>query len=242
VSDDALLLHDHFDNFSVGGLGTWTTTLDNLSPGFVDVYLYAPSNSAVSTGNMVVNGIAVEEIEGQEPGTLVEGVTFILTRARIIDGENCLTINGSEASSIMGISGHSGLQLLAIAEPPSPRMFLYNGFTTDNLLTFETHGVGYFYDMATDGGEIWIGVKNGRCIGRSTQGGAPNTFEKIKMPIPPGQSSSFQLVSIVYANDRFVCITNPTGYLDQPFSRTFYSTDGLVWTESGLNGLDDSRV
>jgi hypothetical protein len=98
VSDDELLLHDHFDAFDFDVAGsTWTVTLDNLSPGFVDVYLYAPSNSAVSTGNMVVNGIAVEGIEGQDPGTLVEGVTFIRTHARIIDGENRLTINGSDA-------------------------------------------------------------------------------------------------------------------------------------------------
>jgi hypothetical protein len=242
VSDDELLLHDHFDTFDVSGSSstTWTVTLDNLSPGFVDVYLYAPSNSAVSTGNTVVNGVVVEEIEGQQPGTLVEGVTFILTRARIIDGENRLTINGSDGSSML--SGLSALQLLAITEPPSPRMFLYNGFTTDNLLTLETHGGGHFYDMATDGGEIWIGVNRSRFIVRSTQGGAPGTFETIQVLVPPGQSAFFQINSIVYANDRFVCITDPAGYLDQSFSKTFYSTDGLVWTEGGLNGLDGSNV
>jgi hypothetical protein len=110
-SDDADLLL--FDNIYSASGNPWQVEFSALAHGDSILYLYAPGNPSVETGDMTVNGEAVEGIPGSSSsGTLVPGVSWTAVEVSIDDGT--LTIAGSGSS----FSGLAGLQI--VPEPSTP--------------------------------------------------------------------------------------------------------------------------
>lgn len=124
ANDDELLFDDNF--FQTSG-ATWNADLSGIAPGFYLVFLYAPSNGAVPSGAMTVNGVAVASIPGDTGGTLIEGTSWVGVGVEVTDGS--LAISGAGASA----SGLAGLQLVPLPEPGSVSM-LASGATLLTLL------------------------------------------------------------------------------------------------------------
>lgn len=106
--DDERLLFDHFFS-SVGA--TWTVGVSGLESGSYRVYLYAPSHSAVATGEMTLNGTPVASLSGDIGANLIEGVSYASVLAQLTDGK--LAISG--VVDVHG--GLAGLQVVPLPEP-----------------------------------------------------------------------------------------------------------------------------
>jgi len=89
--------------------GTWTVNLAGLTNGIYEVFLYAPGNPAVATGNMLVNGIAIASIPGDSTCGLSEGVSWVSVTIAVVDGT--LSLMGDWAGSGFDYAGLAGLQL-----------------------------------------------------------------------------------------------------------------------------------
>jgi hypothetical protein len=115
ASDDAeRLLFDHFFS-SVGA--TWTVDVRGLESGSYRVYLYAPSHSAVSTGELTVNGTPVASLPGDIGANLIEGVSYASVLAELTDG----TLALSGVVDVYG--GLAGLQVVPLPEPGRAALF-----------------------------------------------------------------------------------------------------------------------
>lgn len=101
--DNQLLLCDNF--YSSDG-ATWDLTINGLRNGIYTLYIYAPSNSAVPTGDMTVNGIAVASIPGDSSYILTEGTSYVVVTLVSVTGGS-LTMSGFGAT----FSGLAGLQI-----------------------------------------------------------------------------------------------------------------------------------
>ena len=110
-----MLLFDNF--FSSDGL-TWQANVSGLAPVSYHVYLYAPSNPSVPSGDMTVNGAAVASIEGDTLGTLIAGTSYVMVPTVAAGGT--IAISGSASP----LSGLAGLQLVPVPEPDGPLALL----------------------------------------------------------------------------------------------------------------------
>jgi len=103
TSDSERLL---YDNFYVGGGDTWTVDFDGLADGSYLVLLYAPSNTVVPSGDMLVGGAPLDSIPGAADGILSKGTSY--TRVIVQVSGGTLAISGSGTT----FSGLAGLQLV----------------------------------------------------------------------------------------------------------------------------------
>ena len=103
TNDDGLLLRD---NFYVSNAGTWTVDVSGLAPGDYRIFLYASSNSATPTGNMLVEGVGVPSLFGDWDAVLIEGVSWAQVAVPITDGT--LNISGADTAA----SGLAGVQIV----------------------------------------------------------------------------------------------------------------------------------
>jgi hypothetical protein len=106
-NDDEELLQD---NFYSGNGNSWSANLSGLASGTYDVFLYAPSNSSVPTGDMTVGGVAVPSIPGNSGSTLIEGTSWVSVQVTVTDGT--LMISGAGTS----YSGLAGIQIVSAQE------------------------------------------------------------------------------------------------------------------------------
>ncbi len=106
------LLHD---NFLTTSSGAWSVSLTGLADGIYDLYLYDPSNSAVSSGSGSANGVSFTSINGAFNGSLISNVNYLRLSSVLVTG-GLLTTTGAEAG---GLSGLAGLQLVAQDVPPA---------------------------------------------------------------------------------------------------------------------------
>jgi hypothetical protein len=107
ADDTAKLLNDNF--YSNGT--SWSLDLDGLVPGFYRVYLYAPSNGAVTTGDVDVAGSVVPSLPGDVDGNLVQGVSWDAVDAESEDGTLAL------GATCSGFCGLAGIQVQYLPEP-----------------------------------------------------------------------------------------------------------------------------
>jgi hypothetical protein len=106
-----------FDNVFTTAGNVWSVAFSGLAHGDYDLYLYAPGNPSVSTGDLTVNGVSVVGIPGGGySGDLIEGTSYLVEPIHVDDGT--LTISGTGSS----FSGLAGLQLV-----PEPNRFLLLG-------------------------------------------------------------------------------------------------------------------
>ena len=105
----------HADNFFVFS-GAWSLTLTNLDAGVYDVYYYAPSNPAVSTGAFSINGTAVASLTGQV-GALIQGTNWDVLTGVTVGGANTLEISALGTS---GARGLAALQIVSTSQVPIP--------------------------------------------------------------------------------------------------------------------------
>jgi hypothetical protein len=110
---DELLLADNF--YSSGGAG-WDVQLTNLAAGAYLVYLYAPTNSLVSTGEMTLAEIPLAGIPGLANGALARGGSW--THFAIAHPGGTLALSGAGP----GFTGLAGLQLVPVPEADSRAM------------------------------------------------------------------------------------------------------------------------
>ena len=108
---DKLLGDNIFTNTPSGGL--WEVQLSGLSDGLYEIIIYAPSNTAVSTGLMTINGDLVGELPGTNPASLIDGVSYGIYSTIVSGG--LLDISGTTTGSDFSHSGIAGMQL-----SPSP--------------------------------------------------------------------------------------------------------------------------
>ena len=108
-NDDELLLNDNF--FSSSG-GSWSVSFSGLGNGDYAIYLYAPSNPVVPTGDVHVGAAPlVPSIPGDISSTLIEGTTWVRVVAPVTGGSLAISSAG------MPISGLAGLQIVPLPEP-----------------------------------------------------------------------------------------------------------------------------
>jgi hypothetical protein len=130
TNDDELLLNDNF--FSTGGAG-WSADLSRLDPGDYEVFLYAPSNAVVPSGDMTVGGVAVASIPGDTGSTLIEGTSWVSVPVTVADGS--LPISG-----VGSVSGLAGLQVVRLPEP-HPLLQLASGLAALLMLSHTRRAV-----------------------------------------------------------------------------------------------------
>jgi hypothetical protein len=104
-SDDEMLLEDNF--YSMDG-NSWSANLSGLVSGAYTVFLYAPSNPSVPTGDMAVGGVVVSSIPGSTGSNLIEGTSWVSAQVTVTDGT--LMISGAGAS----YSGLAGIQVVPV--------------------------------------------------------------------------------------------------------------------------------
>jgi len=98
-SNGALLLADNFYAQSID----WTAELSGLAPGGYRVYLYAPSNVSVPTGDMTVGGIPVSSLPGSPDSDLIEGTSWEDVLVSTSDGTLTLSGGGSVFTGLAGL-------------------------------------------------------------------------------------------------------------------------------------------
>ena len=108
TNGDELLLNDNFYGLITA---SWSADLTGLATGDYLVFLYAPSNTAVPTGDMTVGGVPVASISGDAGSTLIEGTSWVSVQVAVTGGP--LAISGARAGS----SGLAGLQVVPLPEP-----------------------------------------------------------------------------------------------------------------------------
>jgi len=110
-SNDQILLTDFF--FSTDG-NAWSVEFANLDAGLYDVYVYAPRNTIVSTGDFTVNGVSVSDLPGAE--TMIEDISYTVVSGVIVSGAETLSLL---STSTVGNRGLSGIQLVSVVPEPS---------------------------------------------------------------------------------------------------------------------------
>ncbi len=109
-----LLLKDNF--FGSHGQ-TWSLLISGLSDGLYDIYYYAPSNTAVSTGNFTINGVSQTSVLG-----VANAAGFVLGSTHgVAEGISVLggTMNIVSTSTV-SYRGLAGLQLVSRTAVPEP--------------------------------------------------------------------------------------------------------------------------
>ena len=91
------------DNYSASSY--WKIVVLNLTNGIYDLFLYAPSKGGIATGAMVVNGISVASIPGDDCG-LIEGGGWTRVTLEVQGGS--FWMNGNSTVPI----GLAGFQLM----------------------------------------------------------------------------------------------------------------------------------
>jgi len=104
VDADALVGDNFYTSY-----GAWTADLDGLTNGVYQVFLYAPHNNNVATGNMLVNGIAIESVLGASDCDLSEGIGSAWVTVTVVDGT--LSLIGDPAEIPTSHAGLAGIQL-----------------------------------------------------------------------------------------------------------------------------------
>ncbi len=103
----------------------WSVTLSNLENGLYQVYLYAPTNTAVPTRPFTVNGTPVANLTGANSDSLNQGSDWTKVAVEVTGGTLLVA-----SSSTSGSGGLSGMQLVAqgsepvVPEPTSVLLFL----------------------------------------------------------------------------------------------------------------------
>jgi len=111
-TNNELLLGDYFF-FSSG----WNVDFANLVDGLYNVYYYAPSSTAVSTGVFAINGTTVAELPGDSSSALIQGTSYdVFSGVNVVGGTLSLASTGGVLETNFGVAG---LQLILIPEPAS---------------------------------------------------------------------------------------------------------------------------
>ena len=130
IDDTYKLINDNFYTCS----GSWVVTISSLSNGLYNLYVYAPSNTIVSTGVMTINSNSASELTGtnSDPRQLINGVSYSMHQVDVADGT--LSLFGTTTGSSYSCAGLSGLQISPIStveidiKPGSdPNCFNING-------------------------------------------------------------------------------------------------------------------
>lgn len=149
-SDAAKLLDDHFHDCV--DPDEWSLAFSGLQDGLYDVYLYAPSNSAVGTGDMVVGGATVAEIPGA-PAPLDQGENWVRVPATVTGGT--LEIRGDGGA--FNCVGLAGVQLDHLDATPPPDTCEVEACVEDDFTMCLNAGrfrVTAEFDPANDGDEV----------------------------------------------------------------------------------------
>ena len=132
TNDAQRLLNDNF----LSGVNLiprdWFVTITGIPNKVYDLYLYAPTNSLVSTGLMAVNGTSLSELLGNDLGLLVEGESWILTQVDVIDGT--LSITGTPDGGNRAFAGLAGLQII-----PEPGTLTLIGLGLAAIICWRRH-------------------------------------------------------------------------------------------------------
>jgi hypothetical protein len=96
----------------------WSVTFNGLANGEYDVYYYAPSHSAVSTGTFTLEGVLMPEMDTIVQ-SLSQGVNWDVATVNITDGE----LN-FESVSTFWYRGLAGIQIVAVPEPSTTGLIL----------------------------------------------------------------------------------------------------------------------
>jgi hypothetical protein len=115
TNDAQRLLNDNFFSSVSSVPSDWFVTITEIQNQVYDLYLYAPTNSLVSTGLMTAMGTSLPELLGNDLGLLVKGESWIRTQVDVIDGT--LSISGTPDGASRGFAGLAGLQLMPVPEP-----------------------------------------------------------------------------------------------------------------------------
>lgn len=143
-TDAQLLLTDNiYSNVSPA----WSVQFIGLSDGFYDIYLYAPSNTAVTTGIMTVNGNTIGELSGSADGLLIDGVSY--TRVQTTVNEGILSLSGTHVDVTANYAGLAGVQLSPILTPFANAgldQIVFNEITFDGSESFDPVGTITTYE------------------------------------------------------------------------------------------------
>jgi hypothetical protein len=95
------------DNFYSNPGNGWSVDLTGLENGSYVVYVYAPTNTAVSTGAFTLNGEAFASMPGDSTGAYIEGVSYISAAVEVDAGS--IAMSGSDPS----FNGLAGMQVVS---------------------------------------------------------------------------------------------------------------------------------
>jgi len=118
-NDDQKLLNDNFHSSPAASL-TWSVNLSGLVDQPYDVYLYAPTNISVSTGNMTVNGSPIGQLIGDPNGLLIQGTSYEKYNTTVSGG--LLTLSGSVSGTSFSFGGLAGMQLVPTIPDDTPML------------------------------------------------------------------------------------------------------------------------
>ena len=114
-----LLCDNFFSNIST----SWSLDVTGLTNGTYNLILYAPSNSFVTTGNMIVNGTSVPELSGSLSNVLSDGLTYSIEQILVTNGQ--ISLSGDPAST--QFAGLSGIQISAVVPVPAALWLFSSG-------------------------------------------------------------------------------------------------------------------
>ena len=118
---DKLLGDNIFTNTTSGGL--WEVQFGGLSDGAYEIIIYAPSNTAVSTGLMTINGVSAGELPGDNPASLIDGISYGIYNTIVSGG--LLDISGTTTGSAFSHSGLAGVQISPSPVPLPAAVWLF---------------------------------------------------------------------------------------------------------------------
>jgi hypothetical protein len=122
-NDSVRLLFDNFYSIAAGTtqVADWTVDFTGLDNGLTRLILYAPSNTAVSTGLMTVNGTGVSELTGSATAEFIDGTSYRILHANVTDGT--LSLSGTTLGSTYNYAGLAGIQISSVPIPPALWLF-----------------------------------------------------------------------------------------------------------------------
>jgi hypothetical protein len=110
------------DNFLSYEGETWRVLFEGLIPGRYDVYVYAPYNTAVVTGNFRVNDYGVPSLAGNDDDQLEQGVDWEVV-PDVYLREGVLDIRYVDGAGHLGVSGiqlvFRGERLIRVVDLPA---------------------------------------------------------------------------------------------------------------------------
>jgi hypothetical protein len=104
--------------------GTWAVNLWGLANDTYVVFLYAPSNEYVATGDMLVNGTPVASVAGTTDCDVTEGVGMARVTVDVLDGT--LAMTGDSTGTGFDYAGIAAIQIMV-----DPTVFI-DGFETSD--------------------------------------------------------------------------------------------------------------